>query len=110
MDAISGNLVLGISDHLLQFLIVDDIKVNYKILNYFKTDYSKFNEEKFINDFLHIDWISISGNELNLIFFFIILSMFMCHAKKLCKHEIKLSTKPWITKDILSKIRHRDKL
>lgn len=54
MDAISGNLVLGISDHLLQFLIVDDNKVNYKILNYFKTDYSKFNEEKFINDFLHI--------------------------------------------------------
>ena len=35
MDAISGNLVLDISDHLPQFLIVDDIKVNYKILNYF---------------------------------------------------------------------------
>ena len=30
--------------------------------------------------------------------------------KKLSKHEIKLSTKPWITKDILVKIRHRDKL
>ena len=65
MDAISGNLVLKISDHLPQFLIIDDIKVNYKILNYFKNDYSKFNEENFINDFLYIDWISISDNELD---------------------------------------------
>lgn len=55
MDAISGNLVLDISDLLPQFLIEDDIKVNYKILNYFKNDYSKFNEEKFINDFLLTD-------------------------------------------------------
>ena len=41
---------------------------------------------------------------------FPILSMFMCHAKKLFKHEIKLSTKPWITNEILAKIRHRDKI
>ena len=35
-----------------------------------------------------------------------------CHAprRKLSKYEIKLSTKPWITKDILAKIRYRDKL
>ena len=51
MDAISGNLVLKISDHLPQFLILDNIKVNSKILNYFKNDYSKLNEENFINDF-----------------------------------------------------------
>ena len=30
--------------------------------------------------------------------------------RKLSKREIKLSTKPWITKPILAKIRHRDKL
>ena len=35
IDAISGNLVLKMSDHLPQFLIVDNIKVNYKVLNYF---------------------------------------------------------------------------
>ena len=45
MDAISGNLVLKVSDHLPQFLTVDKIKVNYKILNYFKHDYCNFNEE-----------------------------------------------------------------
>ena len=51
MNAISGNLVSKISDHLPQFLIVDTLKVNYKILNYYKNDFSKFDEEKFINDF-----------------------------------------------------------
>ena len=30
--------------------------------------------------------------------------------RKLSKHEIKLSTKPWIAKPILAKIRYRDKL
>ena len=35
-----------------------------------------------------------------------------CHApcRKLSKHKIKLSTKPWITKNILAKIRYGDKL
>lgn len=117
MDAISGNLVLDISDRLPQFLIVDDVKVNYKILNYFKNDYSKFNEEKFINDFLHIDWISISDNELDTSAKFDFFYDKICHlvnvhvpCRKLSKNEIKLSTKPWITQDILAKVRHRDKL
>ena len=30
--------------------------------------------------------------------------------RKLSKHEIKLSTKPWITKHVFAKIRYRDKL
>ena len=30
--------------------------------------------------------------------------------RKLSKREIKLSTKPWITKHVLAKIRYRDKL
>ena len=46
MNATSGNLVLRISDHLPQFLIVDNVKVNYKTLNYYKNDYSKYDEEK----------------------------------------------------------------
>ena len=41
MNAISGNLVSKISDHLPQFLIVDNLKVNYKVLNYYKNDFSK---------------------------------------------------------------------
>ena len=54
-NATSGNLVLRISDRLPQFLIVDNVKVNYKTLNYYKNDYSKFDKEKFVNDFSLLD-------------------------------------------------------
>ena len=102
MNAISGNLVSKISDHLPQFLIVDNL-------------FSKF-EEKFINDFSLLDWNSISSDymDTNTKFdtFYDQISHFInSHVprRKLSKHEIKLSTKPWITKHILAKIRYRDK-
>ena len=60
MNAVSANLVSNISDHLPQFLIVDNLKVNYKVLNYYKNDFSKFDAEKFINDFSLLDWNNIS--------------------------------------------------
>ena len=54
MNSIIGNIFTKISDHLPQLLIVDNIKVNCKILNYYKNDCTKFDEEKFINKFLVI--------------------------------------------------------
>ena len=65
MDAISGNLVSKISDHLPQLLIVDNIKVNYKILNYYKNDYTKFDEDKFINEFSAINCENILNTDLD---------------------------------------------
>ena len=62
MNVISGNLFSKISDHLPQFLIVDNLKVNYKVLNYYKNDFSKSDEEKFINDFSLLDWNNISSD------------------------------------------------
>ena len=77
-----------------------DIKVNYKILNYSKNDYSKFDEKEFINDFSYIDWTSIYYNELDTsakfdFFYDKISHLVSVHVpcKKLSKHEIKLSTK-----------------
>ena len=115
MNAISSNLVSKISDHLPQFLIVDNLKVNYKVLNYYKKDFSKFNEEKFINDFSLLDWNSISSDYMDAntkfdIFYDQISQFINSHVqrRKLSKREIKLSTKLWITKPILAKIRYRD--
>ena len=65
MNAISGNLVSKISDHLPRFLIVDNLKVNYKVLNYHKNDFSKFDEEEFINDFSLLDWNNISSDYMD---------------------------------------------
>lgn len=50
MNANSGNC-----DHRPQFLIVYNVKENYKTLNYYKNDYSKFDEEKCVNNFSLLD-------------------------------------------------------
>ena len=101
MNAISGNLVSKISDHLPQFLIVDNLKVNYKVLNFYKNDFSKFDEEKFMNDFSLLDWNSISSDYMDAstkfdIFYDQISQFINSHVprRKLSKREIKLSTKP----------------
>ena len=115
MNAISGNLVSKISDHLPQFLIVDNLKVNYKVLNYYKKDFSKFDDEKFTNDFSLLDWNSISSDYMDANTKFDIYGQIFqfinSHVprRKLSKREIKLSTTLWITKPILAKIGCRDK-
>ena len=118
MNVISGNLVSKTSDHLPQFLIVDNLKVNYKVLNYYKNDFSKFDEEKFINDFSLLDWNNISSDYVDAntkfdIFYDQISQFINSHVlrRKLSKREIKLSTKPRrITKPNFTEIRFRDKL
>ena len=117
MNAISGNLVSKISDHLPQLLIVDNRKVNYKVLNYYNNDFSKFDEEEFINDFSLLDWNNISSDYMDAntkfdIFYDQISQFINSHVpcRKLSEREIELSTTPWITKPILAKIRYRDKL
>ena len=117
LNAISGNLVSKTCDHLPQFLIVDNLKVNYKALNYYKNDFSKFDEEKLINDFSLLNWNNISSDYMDANTKFDIsydqISQFInshLPRRKVFKREIKLSTKPWITKSILAKIRYRDKL
>ena len=63
VNTTSGNLVLRIQDHLPQLSIVDNVKVNHKTLHYYKNDYSKFDEEKWINDFALLDWANIFNNK-----------------------------------------------
>ena len=63
--ALSGNLVTKISDHFPQFLIIEDLKVNYASLNYYKHDYSHFSEETFVDEVSHLDFPSIYNCNLN---------------------------------------------
>ena len=116
-NALSGNLVTKISDHLPQFLIIEDLKVNYTSLNYYKHDYSHFNEEVFVEEVSHLDFSTVYNSNLDTnckfdVFYDQINSIFMKHVpyKKLSKKEVKLSSKPWITKQILAKMKYRDKL
>ena len=44
---------------------IDNLKVIYKVLNYYKNDFSKFDEDKFINDFSFLDWNNISSDYMD---------------------------------------------
>ena len=68
---------------------------------------------KFINDFSLLDWNNISSDYMDAntkfdIFYDQISQFINYHVnvprRKLSKREIKLSTKPWITKHVLAKI------
>ena len=47
------------SDHFPQFLIIEDVKVNYATFNYYKHDYSHFSEEAFIDEISQLDFSPI---------------------------------------------------
>ena len=55
---ISGNVTATILDHLPQCLIAPDIFSNSPStkLNIFEKDWSKFDQENFILDYLSVDW------------------------------------------------------
>ena len=57
-DLKSGNLIIGISDHLPSFMIVPKNTQNYlpKKHNIYRRDTKNFDRENFILEFLDIDW------------------------------------------------------
>ena len=116
-NALSGNLATKISDHFPQFLIIEDLKVNYATLNYYKHDYSHFSEEAFVDEVSHLDFSPIYNSNLNTngkfdLFYDQIDFVCKVHVpyKRLSKKEVKISSKPWITKEIFAKMKYRDKL
>ena len=108
-DGISGNLTLSISDHLAQFLIIQEVidKTSTKT-NIYKRDYRNFDRENFILDPLNIEWnqvITIEINNPNESFnlFFSKIDSLINHyipLRKLTRNEIKNKLKPWITSGI----------
>ena len=106
-NKISGNITTTISDHLPQFLIVPDIFSNPPStkLNIFERDWSKFDQENFVLDYLSVDWENlIKSNCGNVDQSFVsFLTKFnsildLCSLlKKISKQKLKFRNKPWIT-------------
>ena len=116
----SGNLTIQISDHLLQFVILEGFfkELVPKKFNIFERNYQNFNEREFNEALTNMDWdqiLSIEGNDPN-------ISMNNLHQhinylldefapyKKLSKKEYKLKSKPWINRNILTEMKKCDKL
>ena len=116
-ETVSGNIISQISDHFPQFIILNNVTINYKNCSYAKRDFSNFNKQKFKNDFddLSMDFIHDTNISLNSKFGLVFQTLFEhvdCHAplKKLNKKGLKLQSKPWINSKILRLIKYRDKL
>ena len=67
----SGNLTVQISDHLLQFVILEGFfkELAPKKINIFERNYQNFNEREFNEALTNIDWdqiLSIEGNDPNI--------------------------------------------
>ena len=67
----SGNLTIQISDHLLQFVILEGFfkELAPQKINIFERNYQNFNEREFNEALTNIDWdqiLSIEGNDPNI--------------------------------------------
>ena len=119
--ATSGNILRELSDHLVQFLILEGFSKERSLpeTNIFKRDMSKFCDREFEEVVINgLNWEEICMlrfNDSNVAF-----SSFnntvnfhldeMSPYKKVTLKEFRLMLKPWITKDILNKCKERDKL
>ena len=113
-EIFSGNIMIEIADHLLQFISVNKDEVNHIKPNYFKRDYKMFNEQEFLADIINNDWennITDTNAKYNN-FIWDLEHYVNKHAplEKINKREQKIKTKPWITDQILKKIKNRNKL
>ena len=112
-DITSGNVLIQISDHLLQFSCINkDISTDKT--PYYKRNYSRFNEQSFLDDLSIQNWYN-NHQDANTMFNDFAWRFESCidrHAplKKLNKKEMKFKLKPWISPNIIKKIKHRNKL
>ena len=96
-EIFSGNIMIEIADHLLQFISVNKDEVNRIKPNYYKRDYKMFNVQEFLADIINNDWennITDTNAKYN-IFIWDLEYHVNKHAplKKMNKREQKIKTK-----------------
>ena len=119
-NSMSGNLLIEISDHLIQFLILEGFVKEKFIpeMNLYKRDFSNFHEKEFKEVVLNMDWVSICNldkNDPNLSFnnFYNSITYQLdefAPFKKVSRKEYELMLKPWISKEILQKCKKRNSI
>ena len=116
-QTVSGNIMIHISDIFPQLIILNKTGIDHKGCSFSKRDFSKFDEQKFVDGFAgkNLDFLADRELSLNRKFdlFCQNLSSHVEHhgpLKKLNKRDLKLHQKLWITSKIHKLIKHRDKL
>ena len=114
-DIVSGNLTVGISDHMPQFCIVPSGKYQSKAKanNTFRRNFKNFNAQQFSDKINSIDWTINDSDDFNEFIPTLIntteeLLDQMAPLSRLTNKQIKQSKKPWINHSILDSIRKKD--
>ena len=101
-------------DHYSQFASVKKPKTDFKSINLFARDYSKFSEESFCDDvsIQNFDNDYTDVNEQFNDFYFRLKGVVDRHApiKKLKPKEVKIQHKPWITSELRKLIKKKNRL
>ena len=106
----SGNLIIQLSDHLFQFVILEGFfkEMVPKKLNLKERNFKHFNEREFVGTINSIPWdeiLQLESNDPNVSLENLcsyvdnLLDEFAPY-KKVSKKEFKLRSKPWISKEI----------
>ena len=113
-NTISGNVLIQVADHFIQFTSVGKKKISTLTNNYYKRDFKNLNEQSLLNDLSIQNWDNNiqDGNSNYNDFISTLENTTNKHApiRKMSKKEIKLKNKPWITPLIQKEIQHGNKL
>ena len=113
-----GNILTQITDHFPQFLILKNTQISHIKSESFKYDYSKFKEDKFLEDFNQIDFTYLESNDMGVStkfdrFLKDLSTLTNKHApikKRRSRKEIRMKDKPWINSRIQKMMRIRDRV
>ena len=118
-EGISGNLTTRLSDHLAQFLIIPDQCNHTPAKNHvYIYDIKNFDTEKFLEEIRELPFPNYKAhhwtdpNHAFAVFYTKIQDIINRYLKrrKITPKELKNKQKPWITKEVIKKIKKRDKL
>ena len=65
-ETVSGNIMIHISDHFPQFIILNKTNIDYKRCSFSKRDFSKFDEQKFVDSFAGNNLDFLADREVSL--------------------------------------------
>ena len=116
-ETIIGNILIQITDHFPQFLIIKHAGIVYKNLTYYQHDFSRLNEDNLLNDFANLDltYLDDENSDVNAKFNRFLSDLdelAKTHAplKKLSKRDVKFRNKPWINSKIQKMMHIRDRI
>ena len=110
----SGNIYLTLSEHFSQFASVKREKLDYKKVNRYERDFSKYLPSDFRDDVSIQNW-NVDNIDSSILFSDFYHKLKGCtdrHApiRKLSAKEVKLKSKPWINSDLAKMIRIKNKV